>query len=193
MSDNIDKLYDEYEKSKLPYTTHFPSITFRAGYKARDEEIEMQKRIIDELTLKYGASRRKEEALKYQLNNSKLFHCPHFVTTNNGYVACELKLPTKKEGVVSENRWSLLRCQNVSHMNGLFINNKEKIISLSDVPIVIIRADNLTCLQENQKKLTELQYILDKSPELRRDIKIAKANLEYDIEQEKINSEIKQN
>lgn len=32
------------------------------------------------------------EQLKYDLNNSLMFHCPHFLTTDNGYIACSIGL-----------------------------------------------------------------------------------------------------
>lgn len=40
MSDKIDKLFDEYANSKLPYTTLFPKTAFRAGFLCGQNEIE---------------------------------------------------------------------------------------------------------------------------------------------------------
>ena len=48
----------------------------------------------------------KDEKLKEELNNSKNYHCEHFVSTNNGYIACKLKYP---DAVVSAN--SLIKAE----------------------------------------------------------------------------------
>lgn len=49
--------------------------------------------LIKEYGNKIQALEAENKLLKEDLNNSKHFHCPHFVTTDNGYVACDLGRP----------------------------------------------------------------------------------------------------
>lgn len=62
----------------------------------------------------YKAGRLKsiEEIKKLQeeLNNSMNFHCPHFVTTDNGYVACN-KLPSQDKLKEVIKAFGLLRME----------------------------------------------------------------------------------
>lgn len=46
-----------------------------------DDEVEDMQKENEKLTARVSE-------LEEELNNSKLFHCPYYLTTDNGYVAC---------------------------------------------------------------------------------------------------------
>lgn len=53
---------------------------------------------------KYIYIKQENDNLKEELNNSKNYHCDHFKSTNNGYIACELKYP---DSTINPNKLNL--------------------------------------------------------------------------------------
>lgn len=81
---------------------------------------------------------------------------------------------------MSLKRWSLARCQNVNHINKLFQDKPERIEHMEDINCSLVNSDYLKALILIGKKYAEIDEIINKYPEINRDIKIAKANIEYE-------------
>lgn len=87
------ELFNEFNESyKMP---EFDSISIDSCYdyfigacKLKQKEIEhLESRELDSIA--HGLRMRKEiESLKYELNNSMHFHCPHFLTNGSGMISC---------------------------------------------------------------------------------------------------------
>lgn len=52
---------------------------------------QMTKGELHEANIKVEHLKQKLKELEYELNNSKSFHCPNFLTNDSGYVSCQVK------------------------------------------------------------------------------------------------------
>jgi hypothetical protein len=88
------------------------------------------------------------------------------------------------------DRWATIRTVTVNRIKEFFNVSFSRRISLNDVPLTIVKTDELKFLDECHKKMNEHEIVFKSSAELRRLYQIARIELEYkaEIEKEKLNS-----
>ena len=83
------------------------------------------------------------------------------------------------------DKWTLLRCQNKETIKTRIENNY--MIGVSDIGSLLMTEDfykmklaQIARLEEKERKLTEIEEVLEHNPLLVRDFKVAKANMDYE-------------
>lgn len=88
--DIIKELKQQLEVFKSPHNINISSSEY-AELLALNAELADVTRKNHEFVLYVSELQQQLEDLKYELNNSKTFHCPNFLTNDSGYVSCQVK------------------------------------------------------------------------------------------------------
>lgn len=81
---------------------------------------------------------------------------------------------------MTKDKWTLIRVQNKNHLQTRWAFNPDMVIHLEDLDVVMVPHNRFKILEEREKKFFEIQELLERSPELVRDVKIVQAKLEYE-------------
>ena len=77
-------------------------------------------------------------------------------------------------------RWSLARCQNVEYIRRLWADKDMRVEHLEDVNLTLCKTEYLLALIKMASEHEKTDRAINYNPELKRDLKITLAKMEYD-------------